>query len=330
MSIQLTAVVTGATGFVGSHLVDLLIQKGYKVKCLVRKSSNLRWLDGKPVELVYGGLSDVEHLKKTFEDADYIYHIAGVVKSINAQGYYDGNVQTTKNVLDAALAATHLKGILVTSSMAASGSAPRNGTVTEDMPCQPDGLYGQSKIQQEELTRAYMDKLPIVIVRPPAVYGERDTEVLTIFKTINSGIRGRIGVLGEKHASLIYVGDLVNGMHLAATNPVAMGKTYFLSSEAVYTWKEVGNIVASTLGRFTIPVRVPHFVIFLAGGVGELLERWFKLDVALNLERAVRITQSDWVCSPAKAVKELGFRQNISIEDGLRRTLDWYKANKWL
>ena len=176
------AVITGANGFVGSHLVDLLLENNYRVRCIIRKTSNLRWLENKNVEIFDTGLFDKGGLRKAFKDAEYIYHAAGVVKSKKPEGYFKGNVDTTKNLLESALEfKDSIKRFLVVSSQTATGPSLNGKPVDEETRCKPITTYGRSKLAEEKLAQTYMDKIPITICRAPAVYGERDTEILIFF-----------------------------------------------------------------------------------------------------------------------------------------------------
>lgn len=321
--------VTGANGFVGSHLVDYLLEKGHEVYVIVRSSSSMKWLDGKPVKLHTCGLGNVEDLKKAFEDVEYIYHIAGVVKVPTKEGFIKGNVDMTKNVLEAAAHTTTIQRVLITSSMAATGYAEFGSEVDENSPLRPIEPYGNSKVAQEALAKEYADRVPSTIVRPPGVYGPRDTEILAFFKFVNSGISPIMG-FKAKEVSLIHVRDLVQGMHLAATNEKSVGQIYFLGALERYDWKQLGEVASKVMNKKTWTIKIPHFMIFTLGFLGQILESWFGMDVALNKDRANRITRPSWYCSSAKAARELGFKQTISIEEGFKMTVDWYREQGWL
>ena len=289
----------------------------------------MKWLEGKPVKLHTCGLGNIEDLKKAFEGVEYIYHIAGVVKAPTRDGFMKGNVAVTKNVLEAAAHTPTIKRVLITSSMAATGYAEFGSEVDENCPLCPIEPYGDSKVAQEALAKEYADRVPSTIVRPPGVYGPRDTEIFAFFKSVNSGISPMMG-FKAKEMSLIHVRDLVQGMYLAATNENSVGQTYFLGSLERYNWKQLGEIASKVMNKKTWTIKIPHFVIFILGFFGQILESWFGMDVALNKDRAYRITRPSWYCSSEKAVKDLGFQQTVSVEDGFKSTIDWYKEKGWI
>jgi len=330
MSDKVISVVTGANGFVGSHLVDYLIEKGDEVHCLVRKSSNLRWLEGKNVVIHDSGLFDLEGLKKVLSNIDYLYHVAGVVKAKKEEGYFKGNVETTKNLLNTVLEVTpNIKRVLVVSSLTACGPATLDEPVTEDTPPHPITTYGRSKVAQEELVKTYMDKIPITIVRPPAIYGERDTEIYLFFKTYQKGLMSLIG-FNRKELSLIYVKDLVNGMYLAATNEIAKGEIYFISSTEFYTWLQIGEVLKKIMSKKAFTLRLPHTLVYGIAAVAQFFSMFSSKAATFNLEKARDFVQEAWTCDTAKAQRDLGYKQNYSLEEGLKRTIDWYRAEKWL
>ncbi|MCL5030113.1 MAG: NAD(P)-dependent oxidoreductase [Bacteroidetes bacterium] len=330
MEKQNIAVVTGANGFVGSHLVDLLINKNFIVRCITRKSSNLKWLKGKKVEIYDCGLKDREGLRKVFKDAEYIFHVAGVVKSKTPEGYFEGNVETTKTLLETALEFRNtIKKFLIVSSQTVTGPSLNGLPVDETTECRPITTYGRSKLAEEQLAKEFMDRLPITICRAPAVYGERDTEILIFFKTFNSGLMTTIG-FEEKKLSLIHVLDLVNGFYLAAISEKSSGEIYFISSEKFYTWKEVGDITSKILNKKPLQVKVPHSIVYTLAGIAQFFAMFSSKPATLNIEKAKDITQKNWICDTSKAVKDIGYKQNITIEDGIKRTCDWYKEMNWI
>ena len=324
------AVVTGANGFVGSHLVDLLLEKGYKVRCITRKSSNLKWLEGKDIEIHDCGLFDKEGLNKALKDSNYIFHVAGVVKSKTPEGYFKGNVETTRNLLDVSLNySDSIKRFVVVSSQTVTGPSLDGKPVTEETECRPITTYGKSKLEEEKVALTYSHKLPITICRAPAVYGERDTEIFIYFKTFSKGLTTTIG-FNKKVLSLIHVTDLVNGIYMSSKSQKAEGQTYFISSEKYYTWPEINSITANVIGKKAVIAKVPHFLVYTIAAIAQFFAIFSKNAATLNLEKAKDITQQYWVCDTSKAIKDFGYKQNISAEDGIRRTIEWYKKMKWI
>jgi dihydroflavonol-4-reductase len=312
------AVVTGANGFVGSHLVDFLLSKNFRVRCIVRKSSNLQWLKEKNIEVLKCGLTDKAGLREAFNGADYIFHVAGVVKSKKPEGYFKGNVETTRVLLDTALEFRDtIKKFLVVSSLTVSGPSMNGTPVNEENECKPITTYGRSKLAEEELARSYMDRLPITICRAPAVYGERDTEILIFFNTFNKGLMTTIG-FDRKVLSLIHVADLVEGFYLAAINENSAGKVYFISSEKYYTWEEVGEITSRVLNKKPLKVKVPHSIVYSIAAIAQFFAMFSSKPATLNIEKAKDITRHAWTCDTSKAARELGYRQKISIEEGIK------------
>jgi nucleoside-diphosphate-sugar epimerase len=330
MENRMISVVTGANGFVGSHLVDFLLNKGHEVRVIVRETSNMRWLEGKDIEKFDCGLFDKEGMKKAFENANYVFHVAGVVKAKNENGYYQGNVETTRNLLKALEESSHnLKKLVVVSSQTAVGPSPEGTDIGEEHEPQPITTYGRSKLEQEKLVMSYKDKLPITICRAPAVYGQRDTEIYLIFKAFKQGIMGKIG-FDRKLVSLIHVEDLVRGFYLAAISEKSTGQIYFITSNEPYDWDTVGDAIANAIGKDAIRLKIPHFLVYSVAGLAQFFALFSNKAATFNLEKARDFVQSRWTCSSQKAKHDLGFTQEISIDDGVKRTVDWYKDKKWL
>ena len=324
------SVVTGASGFVGSHLVDRLLAEGHQVKCILRSTSSKRWLENKPVEIFDCGLTDKAKLKEVLKDADYLFHIAGVVKSKSKEGYYNGNVETTRALLDVLCEVnTKIKRVVISSSMTACGPSLDGNPCTEKTSEHPITTYGRSKLEQERVAKSYMDRLPITILRLHAVYGARDTEIYQVFKTYKMGLMTLVG-FNEKKLNLIHVDDVVNGLYLAAINEKAKGQIYFLASEEIYTWPKVSEAISKAFGKKALTIRFPHFLVYTVAAVAQFFAMFSSKAATFNLEKARDFVQENWTCSVSKAVSELGYRQKVSLEDGIKRSINWYREVKWL
>ncbi len=318
------AIVTGANGFVGSHLVDALLARGYKVRCIVRKSSNLQWIEGKNVDYFYGGLNDIETLKAALTGCSLIFHVAGVVKSPTYDGFFEGNVTPTKNILEAALTVNGLEHIIVTSSLAAHGPNVIGKPSKETDPRKPVSEYGESKLAQEDLVHSYNNHLPITVVRPPAVYGARDMEMLLLFQTVGKGVFPLLAK--EQTLSMVHVSDLVEGMILAAESRHSIGNTYFLSSNPIeFTQKEVAQTMAKTLDKKIIFLQLPYFITYTAAAISSFWGKITGTTPSLNLKKLQELKQPSWACSSEQATADFGYDPKMTLENGIQQTIDWYK-----
>lgn len=324
------AVITGGTGFVGSHLVDLLLNEGYEIRCIVRKSSDLKWLKGKKVTIYDCGLFDKEELKKVLAEANYLYHVAGVVRSKSKKGFYIGNVDTTKNLLEATLEVNpNIERVIIVSSLTACGPSLDGKPCTEETETKPITTYGKSKLAEEVLAKSFMGKLPITICRAPAIYGERESDIYAMFKGVQKGVMTLVG-FNDKKLSLIHGRDFVNGLYLAALSEKAVNQIYFISSEKIYDWNTVTDAMENAVGKKTLRIRIPHFLIYTIGGISHFFNYFSSKPATFNLEKARDFVQENWTCDISKAKRDFGYNQQISLEDGMKSTVDWYKAHNWL
>ncbi len=326
------ALVTGASGFIGSQIVDYLLERGYEVSCTIRKTSNLRWLEGKPVKLIEAGLSDILALKQAVSGVDYVYHIAGLTAAKDYDTFLKANRDGTLNLLKAIEEVNpNLKRYLHCSSQTVCGPAESlNKPTTEDMPLKPITSYGKSKKAGEDEVVKFMDKFPITIVRPPAVYGPRDEDILGVFKAVNMGVGTLIG-FSPKNISLIHSYDLARGIIEAAESDNTIGKAYFISSEKFYTWDQIMPIMKNALGKkFFIPIKIPHFLVLTIAGVSGFVGKFMKNPPVLNYEKGIDFIQENWICSVDRAKQDFAYSQQVSIEEGMKLTADWYKEHKWL
>jgi nucleoside-diphosphate-sugar epimerase len=322
--------VTGATGFIGSHLAELLLQRGNTVRCLVRRSSDLQWVKKQEVELVFGDLFDEAALEQAVDGVEYIYHSAGVTKSKTPEGYLLGNRTGTRNLLAAAARhATGLKRFVQISSQTATGPSPSSTPISEDAPAHPITTYGRSKWEAEQECHAMTSRLPITIVRPPAVYGPRDRDVFEFFQTMAKGLQPMVG-FHEKYVSLIHVADLVRGFVMAGESPVSAGRTYFITSAETYGWKEIGDITREVMGTRAIRVRIPEAGVYVIAAFAELFALFSSKPALINFEKARDMVQDYWTCSGARAKADFGFEPQLGLREGIGGTVEWYRNKGWM
>jgi nucleoside-diphosphate-sugar epimerase len=324
------ALVTGATGFIGSHLVDLLLKQKYAVRVLLRKTSDTVWLQALPIEYVYGDLFDNDALRQAVTGVDYVFHSAGVTKAKTAEEYFRGNTEGTKNMLNAV--SQHnpgLKRFVQISSQTAVGPSPGITPITEEISPHPITTYGESKLKAEQACADLRGTVPITIVRPPAVYGPRDKDIFEFFKTMSKGLQPMVG-MKEKFVSLIHVGDLVRGFVMAAESEKASGQTYFISSSKVYGWKEVGEVSRKVFGRSAFRIKIPEAGVFAIAAFAEFFGLFSKKPVLINFEKARDMVQNYWTCDSSKAQRDFGYAQEIPLGEGIRNTIEWYRSKGWL
>lgn len=320
------ALVTGGTGFIGSHLVEALLKKGYDVTCLVRQTSTLRWIEGLKVKLIYGDCAEKETLKGLIKGYDYIYHLAGVTKAISREVYFRENSLGTENIVNGAAEENPgLKKFVYLSSLAASGPSPDGIPLDENSPPNPVSDYGRSKLAGENAVLKNKDYLRIVIIRPPAVYGPRDRDIYFFFKSIKRGIIPLWG--GERFLSLLYVDDLVEGIISAGESGEGI---YYLSDGKIYSIDTVTGKIAESLGVRPLKIRIPESLLYIIALISEVLYKITEKPPLINREKIKEAVQKYWICNNQRAVRDFGFSPRVFLDDGIKRTADWYKDHCWL
>jgi len=322
----LPVLVTGATGFIGSHLVERLVALGASVRCLVRRTSRLGALPH-GVELACGELAAAEGLEAAVRGVALVFHVAGVTKALRAEEFYRGNARATENLLRAL--GEDCRRLVHVSSLAAVGPSPDRRPLSEDAPPRPITYYGRSKLEAERAVLASPLAGRAVIVRPPVVYGPRDTDVLEVFRLI---ARGWMPSVGDADAafSVIYVADLVDGLLAAAACEQAAGRTYFMACEQTVTWRGFGEAAGRVLGRRPRTIVVPWPLASAAALVWEWAARLSGRAAIISREKIREARCRGWVCDVLRARRELGFTARTSLEDGIERTVAWYREAGWL
>lgn len=313
--------VTGGSGFIGSHVLDRLAAEGEPVRALVRRKTALP----PGVEAVWADLAGGGGLREAVRGVTTIIHIAGAVKAIRPAEYYRGNVRATENLARAA-AGQGIRFVHV-SSLAACGPCVGAAAVNEDIEPAPITHYGKSKLEAELAVRAAVPDA--VIVRPPVVYGPRDTGVFSILKSVCRGVAPQIAGR-ERWFSMVYVDDLVDGLLAAARTPGAAGRTYFISHAEPVNWTTLTETAAHIMNRKSIVLRMPLAALYALGWWGEMWAHATRRPGYFSREKITEVVQSRWVCDPHRASLELGVEARTSLSAGLARTLAWYKEAGWL
>lgn len=318
------ALVTGAAGFIGSHLVEALLQRGYQVTCVVRNSSNLRWIEHLDLDYLRTDLGAIGDGEVRLRGYDYIFHLAGLTKAVRAEDFFAVNYGCTRNLLQAVASETPgLRRFVLVSSLAAAGPSFDGRPVDETMLPRPVSAYGQSKLKAEEAVHAFEDRMPCTIIRPPAVYGPRDTDFLMMFRMISRGI---FPSWGKSSYSMLFAGDLAAGIIAAAEHEEAVGKTFFLSDHMVYTNEDIAHEIGRSLGKRFLKVSIPRPLLPIIGFVGQKIDK----KGIINRDRIIDFSYTNWTCDPGRAERELGVRSKTMLREGIQWTADWYRTHQWL
>ncbi len=322
--------ITGGTGFIGSHLVEAHVQRGVQVRCLLRKTSDLKWLRGLPIETAFGDCSEKNSLMEAVKGVDQVFHLAGVTKATHERTYFEANAMGTENLIHACLKKNpRIQKFIYLSSQAAAGPCQNGNRKKESDQCEPVSPYGQSKRMGEELALVHVHELPLLILRPCAVYGPRDKDIYAFFKLLSKGIKFCLS--GEdQHISLCYVEDIVQAILLAAQAKEPSGEIFFLSDGQDYRLEEVGDIFAQAMGVTALCIRVPEWMIAGVASFSEYLSKLFGRPSLLNKGKVEEMLQRNWVCDITKAKKALGFEPKISLSQGAKLTFEWYQKENWL
>lgn len=335
--------VTGASGFVGYHLVQALRAQRDEVTCLVRRTSRVEQLEGLDVRFVYGDVTDSEGLEQAVAGAEVVFHAAGCTTALDRRQYFAVNAEGTRRIAQACAEQTRPPVLVVVSSLAAAGPSPMGRPRTEEDPPQPVSAYGRSKLAAELEARRFADRLPITIVRPPFVMGERDAKGVEVYRAVRRlGVHANPG-LAVHRFSLIHAADLAQALILAAERgqrlrpgqgtPQDHDSTgiYFAASEEQLSYLDLGRLIASEVGRpRACMLRVPSPIVWLIGSCNEVIGRLRGEPLALNLDKVREALAGSWVCSTERAQRELGFRVAVPLAERIRQTARWYLQQGWI
>ena len=323
--------ITGASGFVGYHLIKAALNSGFVVFAAVRKSSDIAHLQHLGISYTYLDFNDVDALRADIELNNYTYivHAAGITKAKTQQEYDGVNAGYTYNLaLAASQANVKLKKFVFISSLAAIGPLTVfDELIAADKQPAPVTSYGRSKLLAEQKL-APLSNLPLITLRPTAVYGPRERDLLILFKNINKGIEPYIGNIRQQ-LSFIYVTDLAAACMAALQSPINH-KSYNLSDGLVYERYALANYSAKVLNKKTIKLHIPLGLIRILATVLEITATFTKKAPALNPEKLNELTAANWTCSIENAKTEIGFNPAFDLEKGLTETLNWYKNQNWL
>jgi dihydroflavonol-4-reductase len=324
--------VTGATGFIGRHLVRHLVRRGERVRCLIHEKET-RVADA---ECMRGDITVPATLARVVADVDIVYHLAGATVVVSPDSYQTINGQGTRNIATACASLGRPPVIVYLSSLAAAGpSDPEQPRCEEDAPA-PVSAYGKSKLMGERFLRQLADRVPSTILRPPSVFGPGDPNMLTLFRATLWGINFVPGTKDQR-LSFIYVDDLIRALPKAAERGERLTReddsqgVYFIALDEQPTLGELGRLAGHALGRESVrTIIVPRWTAKLLARANDFIARFTMQGMLLTSDKIREAFAGSWICSSDKARRDLGFACQTGLTDGFPRTVAWYQANGWL
>ena len=327
--------VTGASGFIGSFIVEEALNRGMEVWAAVRKSSSRRYLTDARINFIELDFSDEDELKKqlTGHTFDYVVHAAGVTKCLNKEEFFRINTDGTRHLVRALLALEMpIRRFIYLSSLSVYGAIkeqqPYQEIGEDDIP-RPNTAYGKSKLEAEKSLDSVGNDFPYIILRPTGVYGPRERDYFLMAKSIKGHVDFSVG-FRRQDITFVYVLDVVQAVFLALDRG-RDGRKYFLSDGNVYQSADFSNLIHDCLGRpWWIRLRVPVWVLRLVTFFGEHIGHMTGRISALNNDKYNILKQRNWRCNIEPTVDELGFHPQYDLKRGTQLTISWYKENNWL
>lgn len=320
------ALVTGATGFIGSHLVEALLARGWRVRCLVRKTSVLRWLPTDDISLINGDVGlQGEDLERAVRNVSVVFHLAGITSATDDSAYVNVNVEGTRNVVTAMQKAAPKSLLVFCSSLAAGGPSTAKRPINETDDPSPVSAYGRSKLTAERIVEE--SGLEFLTVRPPAVYGPRDTDILAAFRLAARGIALRVAPEGQL-LSLVHAEDLARGLACAAETE---GRgLYYMTDGMVHTWESVMQHISRAVGTTPRVIPVAPGIASFVSRLDMLRASIFGAKPLLTPDRVTELTQASWTCDDTRARLDIDYESEIALPEGIKSTAEWYRKQGWL
>ena len=325
--------ITGSSGFIGSFIVEEALNRGFETWAAVRKSSSREWLQDERIHFIELNLSSKAQLIEQLRghDFDYVVHAAGVTKCLNKQDFHRINTEGTKNLAEALMELQMpLKRFVFVSSLSIFGAIREQQPyeeIRESDTSQPNTEYGRSKLAAEHYLAT--TTLPYIILRPTGVYGPREKDYFIMAKSIKGHSDFAVG-FKRQDITFVYVEDVVQAVFLALDHG-ENGRKYFLSDGEVYQSATFSNLIHEQLGRpWWIRITAPVWVLRVVTFVGEYVGRMTGKVTALNNDKYNILKQRNWRCDIQPAIDELGYQPKVQLEEGVKRTIKWYKDNRWL
>jgi nucleoside-diphosphate-sugar epimerase len=320
--------VTGATGFVGGHLVDRLVAQGDEVTALVREPKRATELTRLGIRMVRGDLADQNALADAARNQEVIYHVAAALGASSEAELMIANRDGTANVIAAAEAGSPAARFVLVSSMAAGGPARRGTPKFTNDDDHPVTMYGRSKLAAERVVAA--STLSWTVVRPPVVYGPFDRDgMLPLFRSVSHGLAPMFGN-GSMELSLIHVADLADAIILAGTEPNAHGGVFYVAYPEIFTSADLMRTIAKVMGRSVLPLPIPRWAARAALGVTGTWARMLGHKSILHPDKINEFYQDAWTADPRAFIESTGWAPAWDLERGIADTAAWYRGERWI
>lgn len=323
--------ITGASGFVGFHLLNQALASGLEVFAAVRKNSNVMHLQHLDIQYVYLNYASIDEMKQMLEplELDYIVHAAGSTKAKAERDYNRINAEYSRNLAVAAMDLTKpLEKFLFVSSLAAIGPLTvLDGQIGDHTVPRPVTSYGKSKLLAEQYLKE-VPSLPLLVIRPTAVYGPREKDILILFKSISKGLEPYIGKF-EQQFSFVYVKDLAE-LIVMALGAQVLNKSYNISDGFTYHRYAIADFTKSILNKKTIKFHLPVGTVGALAALMDVVYAKSSTTPTLNKEKMAELTAVNWACDISSLKKDIGYVPKFNLKEGLAETLSWYKENNWL
>ena len=358
--------VTGASGFIGSFICSKGLDLGYQVWAGMRRTSSSQYLKDERLQFAQLDLGDYDRLCQQLRHYrellggrgwDYVVHAAGATKSLRREGFFKTNTEGTKNLVRALMAEGMVpKRFIFVSSLSIFGAIREQPVphtshlspltshfhyspiLTTDTPV-PNTAYGESKWQAEQFLETLKKEVglhgekggfPYVILRPTGVYGPRERDYYIMAKSIKQHVDFAVGYKPQE-ITFVYVDDVVQAVFKAFDAPDAVGKGYFLSDGEVYDSRTFSDLLQRELGNpWVLHIKAPLWFLWLVCAVNGTVCRWLGKLTTLNLDKYHILSQRNWQCDIEPARHDLGYEPQVLLEEGVRRSVAWYKKEGWL
>lgn len=317
---------TGASGFLGSHIAEALTHRGDKILALVRKTSQIHHLKPLNLEYIEGSISEIQRLKKHLEKCDVVIHSAGLIKALSEKEFFEVNGLGTERLVDAILQCKKKpKKLIYISTIAVHNSSIGGSDFSlPSFNCHPLTIYGKSKLAGEKALERLRGKVQTCVLRPPVLYGPRDKEFLTFFKAVDWGFAPLYGS-GKNRLSLCYATDVAQAVIALLKTEFSSDEIFCLDDGAVYDWNRIIQTVSEVMKKKVLRLPIPPLFFQAAAAFSEIASKISGKAFIFNRDKVLEMGQPSWVCGYQKLHQKTGWKPKVKLKEGAIKTLRFYQ-----